>query len=110
MTPFASIVATLMLLLLHSTGLPEEVVAESVWLLPAASSKVEFDNVMTGDSTLTVHCAETSSTVTVMVAVPCLTAVMTPFASIVAIFFELDLNVGFRLDDTAGLSVKVCPR
>jgi len=69
----------LLLLVLHCGGFPEDTVAHSLRVLPTVMARVPGWIFMVDCLTVTVQLLDTPSTVAVIFAVPCLTAVTRPF-------------------------------
>ena len=104
-TPLADTLATAELLLLHVGVLPEETVAVSVFFLPFLILNLDALSLIVGDFTVTLQVFDTPSAFTVMVAVPCLTAVTTPLSDTVATLLALELHCGVDLLEMVADSV-----
>ena len=102
--PFASTLTTFVLLVVHSGVLPEETLAESVRVSPTVSASVEAESLIVGCFTVIVQVVDVPSTVAVILAVPCFTAVTMPFSSTTATLLLLERQVGVWPVDTEAVS------
>jgi len=91
----------------HAGKMPEDTVAVIVAVAPFLRLNSDELKVIIGFSTTTSQLFDTPSTVAVMVAVPCLTAVIVPNPSTTATLTLFVFQVGAMPEDTAVESLAV---
>lgn len=109
MIPFWSTVATDVFFETHCGILFEDTLASKVNFSPVFKVIDVLLNFITGGFTVTSHVFLIPSTVALIIAVPCLTAVTQPLSSTVAMLDLLVFHIGVIPDDISAVMVLDCP-
>ena len=107
--PFWLTAATDVFLEIHLGVLPDDTLATKVISSPGFSVTEVLLNFMTGGFTVTSHIFLIPSTVAVISAVPCFSAVTYPFSSTFATLVLFDFHTGFIFDETSAVIFADCP-